>query len=135
MENLQPHQQRVVEEREELLLKYNKLQNFINSEKFLELDEDNKKLLKYQLSTMSQYLRILDLRIYKFNDGILELSEGEKIIGFFGTEKNEVSAIKYSSISLIDTIEALVDDPRRKSIAKTHIEQAQMMAVKGLFSK
>lgn len=135
MENLQPHQQRVVEEREELLLKYNKLQNFINSEKFSELDEDDKKLLKYQLYTMSQYLRILDLRIYKFDNCISESSEGEKIIGFFGTEKDEVSAIKYGSIFLIDTIEALVDDPRRKAIAKTHIEQAQMMAVKGLFSK
>lgn len=132
---LQPHQQRVVEEREALQEKVEKLKTFIESETFKTLSKNDQKLLKYQLIHMNSYLYVLEVRIIMFTELELEESKGEEIIGLFGTENDDVMALKFSAISFIDTVESLVNDPRRKAIAITHVEQAQMMAVKGLFSK
>lgn len=132
---LQPHQQRVVEEKEALQEKVEKLKTFTESETFKTLSKNDQKLLKYQLIHMNNYLYVLEVRVMMFTELELEESKGEEIIGLFGTENDDVMALKFSAISFIDTIENLVNDPRRKAIAITHVEQAQMMAVKGLFSK
>lgn len=132
---LQPHQQRVVEEKEALQEKVEKLEKFTQSEIFKTLSKNDQKLLKYQLIYMSGYLYVLEARAIMFAGLELEESKGEEIIGLFGTENDDVMTLKFSAINFIDTIENLVNDPRRKAIAITHVEQAQMMAVKGLFSK
>lgn len=62
------------------------------------------------------------------------MSKGEEVIGSFNPNGNpDVEAIKKKSIELINLIEELGKDPRRKAIAITGVEQAQMMAVKSLF--
>lgn len=132
---LQPHQQRVVEEKEALQEKVEKLKTFTESETFKTLSKNDQKLLKYQLIHLNSYLYVLEVRVMMFTELELEESKGEEIIGLFGTENDDVMTLKFSAISFIDTIENLVNDPRRKAIAITHVEQAQMMAVKGLFSK
>lgn len=132
---LQPHQQRVVEEKEALQEKVEKLKTFRETAMFKTLSKTDQKLLNYQLMLMKGYLNILNIRVEIFNGAELEESKGEEVIGLFGTENDEVISIKFAAINFIDTVETLVDDPRRKAIAITGIEQAQMMAVKGLFSK
>lgn len=63
---LQPHQQRVVDERQELQVKHMKLGAFIQSETFEKLDLENRLLLKAQELVMSAYIGVLDERIKKF---------------------------------------------------------------------
>lgn len=63
-----------------------------------------------------------------------QLSKGEQIIGKFNPSGSpEVEAIKTSAIELINKIEKLGKDPRRKAIAFTEIETGVMFAVKSLF--
>lgn len=61
-----PHQQRVVEELEELSDKVQKLSVFITGEIFSKLSEDEKKDLVEQLETMETYADILERRINRF---------------------------------------------------------------------
>lgn len=131
---LQPHQQRVVEEKEALQEKVEKLEKFTQSEIFKTLSKTDQKLLKYQLIYMIGYLNVLEARVMMFAGLELEESKGEEIIGLFGTDNDDVMRLKFSAINFIDTVDTLVNDPRRKAIAITSIEQAQMMAVKGLFN-
>ena len=63
---MQPFQQRVVDESWELVEKILKLSNFIDTETFLTLPEDEQLRLKKQLEIMKQYSNILRERIYHF---------------------------------------------------------------------
>lgn len=64
---MQPHQQRVVDEANELKNKCEKLSAFIEqSPVFAGLDTTQKGLLKAQAGAMCSYLQILNLRISSF---------------------------------------------------------------------
>ncbi len=54
---------RLIEERDELFLRYNKLRLFLESDRFQKLDEINRHLLESQFKAMDQYLIILNFRI------------------------------------------------------------------------
>lgn len=63
---LQPHQQRVVDEKTELDEKRDKLSIFFDSDIYNGLDEENKSLLRIQHGVMTQYSDILSKRIGLF---------------------------------------------------------------------
>lgn len=62
------------------------------------------------------------------------MTKGEQIIGNFNPNSVEsVDLIKQKAIELVNIIEELGKDPRRKATAITDIEKGTMMAVKSLF--
>ena len=63
---LQPHQQRVVDEKNELKDKLTKLCSFFESSIFAGLAEDERVRLRVQATFMDGYLRILEQRIAAF---------------------------------------------------------------------
>lgn len=63
-----PHQQRVVEEKDDLDGKCNRLAGFISGDVFSNLDEAEKSRLNRQLVVMSSYSEILAERITAFNN-------------------------------------------------------------------
>ena len=65
---LQPHQQRIVDEKTELDEKLSKLTTFVNSEKFYAIvsDEDERSRLVRQQQLMFDYSAILGERIAAF---------------------------------------------------------------------
>lgn len=64
---MQPHQQRVVEEKNELDEKLSKLSAFIdNSELFFKLSEEDQDLLGRQEDIMKKYSQVLRERIQLF---------------------------------------------------------------------
>lgn len=63
---LQPHEQRVVTERDELSEKIGKLKVFTMTKKFDELEDADAILLNVQLEQMIAYERTLDCRIKRF---------------------------------------------------------------------
>lgn len=64
---LQPHEQRVVEERNDLKTKTEKLNEFIgHNDMFEKLSDVDQEDLKVQLDIMFQYLEVLDKRISRF---------------------------------------------------------------------
>lgn len=66
--SLQPHQQRVVDEADDLQNKVIKLHDFIGGNQvFLYLDEADRTLLRAQYCAMQAYLGLLVLRIGRFN--------------------------------------------------------------------
>lgn len=67
MEN---YKERLIVEQKELKEKLIKLIEFINSEKFYELSENNKQLLKNQKIAMELYLSTLNMRLFDDVDNI-----------------------------------------------------------------
>lgn len=63
---LQPHQQRVVTEKQELDEKRSKLKSFTEGETFKGLDEKNQELLTKQQGIMDDYSAVLQERIELF---------------------------------------------------------------------
>jgi hypothetical protein len=63
---LQPHQQRVVEERVELMVKLDKLVTFLKGDVFHGLPEDEQERLTRQHKIMSDYSEVLAERIVHF---------------------------------------------------------------------
>lgn len=63
---LQPHQQRVVEERAELETKLGKLQAFITGERFASVPDDEQGRLVLQHHIMNSYALVLEQRIAAF---------------------------------------------------------------------
>jgi hypothetical protein len=62
------------------------------------------------------------------------MGKGTEIIGTFNNEnRNDVDKIKEKASELVDLIDLLGKDPRRKAAAITDIEKGTMMAVKSLF--
>lgn len=66
MDNFEPHQLRVVEEKNSLELNLLKLESFISSDKFKEIDSVEQMYLTEQAHFMFQYLEILKQRISLF---------------------------------------------------------------------
>lgn len=63
---LQPHQQRVVDEKLELDEKIMKLANFKQIETFAKLPQEDRDLLHWQLVAMEEYSDLLGKRIARF---------------------------------------------------------------------
>ena len=63
---MQPHQQRVVEEKGELDVKRAALERFINGQVFTTLESSEQSRLRLQLSVMNTYSEVLALRIAAF---------------------------------------------------------------------
>ena len=61
---MEEHVKRLVVERDELSDKLKKLSEFMKSDAFKKLDEDDKMILKIQKDSMKTYKRALGLRIY-----------------------------------------------------------------------
>ena len=66
---LQPHQQRVVEESQELLGRIERLQTFTDSPVFAGLDSAERDRLLRQMSAMADYATVLAERINAFPQG------------------------------------------------------------------
>lgn len=64
--HLQPHQQRMLDERDELGKKLRDLNNFLGSDRFNAMGADEQCLMRMQHSAMLQYHSILHQRILKF---------------------------------------------------------------------
>lgn len=62
-EEVEPFIQRVIDEYNELNVKYIKLSAFINSDKMNELDKEDQDDLVYQANAMVAYISVLDKRI------------------------------------------------------------------------
>lgn len=65
---MKPHEQRVIDERQELNIKWVALVAFLWSDFFKSLDTDQMNLLIEQEEVMKQYLSILDKRIALFKE-------------------------------------------------------------------
>ena len=63
---LQPFQQRVIDERDDLEIKASKLQDFILSDKFFSVPADERQRLVLQRNLMDAYVIVLDQRIAAF---------------------------------------------------------------------
>jgi hypothetical protein len=63
---MQPHQERLIVERDELSEKLNKLRTFNNSDFYSTLPQDERGRLTRQYMAMSTYLQILNSRIFAF---------------------------------------------------------------------
>ena len=63
---MQPHQQRVVDEKIELDIKISKLRPFLGSERYLSLDIAEQERLVRQLYLMEEYSEVLGFRIVNF---------------------------------------------------------------------
>jgi hypothetical protein len=64
--DMQPFQQRVIEERDELVIKFEKLEKFLESDTSKAIDVDEQRRLIKQSSIMNQYIMILNDRIDNF---------------------------------------------------------------------
>lgn len=72
---MEPYQQRVVKERDELDTKLIALFTFTQSKQFQQLRETDQELLLEQLGVMRHYLRILDSRLMRFKANAKQDSE------------------------------------------------------------
>ena len=66
MSNLEPHQERVVTERQDVLTKMQLLSDFIDSDFFKTLQDEDRDLLRIQFVFMTNYEMVLDQRIKRF---------------------------------------------------------------------
>lgn len=64
--DLQPHEQRMLDERAELAKKMKALVTFFGSDRFNALGADDQSLMRMQYAAMMQYHVILHMRILKF---------------------------------------------------------------------
>ena len=88
MEN---YKERLIVEQKELKEKLIKLIEFINSEKFYELSENNKQLLKNQKIAMELYLSVLNMRVFEDVDKIFvpDLGMLQMVGSVFGNTWNK----------------------------------------------
>lgn len=120
-------------------IKTEKLKKFVKSDFFETLDVQYKAHSIAQLASMTEKLKNLKARHLELtkdftHEQLNVLTKGEEIIGRFNfANKREIDEIKLEAITLINTIDALGEDPRRKATAITDIEKATMMAIKSLF--
>lgn len=64
---MQPHEHRVVDERNELLTKTRALTDFMAGPLYAKLEYEDRKLLSIQIFAMTTYAEILNARIGRFN--------------------------------------------------------------------
>lgn len=83
--------ERLVKEQAELKEKLLKLMEFINSEKFYSLSDNNKQLLKNQKIAMELYLQTLNMRLFEDIDNIVvpDLGMIQLMGGVFGNTWNK----------------------------------------------
>jgi len=129
---------KVILEQEGLLLEIKKLDNFLKNPKFI--SDRMKEAMTTQLKEMKAYYTSLESRIIIFEEEYLDIKSyvlvttGEAFIGSFNpNDLDTVAELKNRSKQLINCIDAFGNDGRRKAIAITKVEEAQMMAVKSLF--
>jgi hypothetical protein len=67
---MKPHQQRVMDEKNELSEKIKKLEGFLMTSLYDNLSTNERNLLKMQYFTMMQYQEILGMRIAVFGEGV-----------------------------------------------------------------
>lgn len=81
----------LIKEQAELKEKMLKLMEFINSEKFYELSDNNKQLLKNQKTAMELYLSTLNMRLFEDIDNIMvpDLSMIQLMGNVFGNTWNK----------------------------------------------
>lgn len=124
-------------------LKLNKLKDFIQSDLFKKiLSEEMQEIKIAQSQAMEAYVAFLDEALTQMiienpqTDFESEKSMGELIIGSFnsGEKAQAVDEIKLGAINLINDIDDLGKDGRRKAIAFTDIEKGTIMAVKSLLN-
>lgn len=132
----QPHEQRVIDEHQDVYEKVQKLIDFINNNPiFKTFTENGQFLMRAQLFHMMQYCAILNERIYVFSTGkTMPKTDGQLTIGDFGVQNEKVFDLKYISAMMIDATNHYGKDGRRNAIVKTDMEKVQMMAVKSVFS-
>jgi len=65
-ETIPEYQQRVIQERDALVVKHTALNNFISSENFSTVEEDEKRRMWRQETVMSEYIAVLNERINNF---------------------------------------------------------------------
>jgi hypothetical protein len=63
---LEPHEYRVIYEKDELDIKLEKLESFFSTATFKKLNQDDQRLLKMQAQIMREYSNILQERIDNF---------------------------------------------------------------------
>lgn len=83
---MEDYKERLIVEQKELKEKLLKLMEFINSEKFYELSENNKQLLRNQKIAMELYLSTLNMRLFDDVDKIVvpDLGMIQLMGGVFG---------------------------------------------------
>ena len=64
---MQPHEQRVVTERDELIKKTRALSDFMGGAIYANLEYEDRKLLSIQIHAMTTYTEVLNARIGRFN--------------------------------------------------------------------
>lgn len=87
---MEDYKERLIIEQKELKEKLIKLMEFINSEKFYELSENNKQLLRNQKIAMELYLSTLNMRLFDDVDKITvpDLGMLQLMGGIFGNSWN-----------------------------------------------
>lgn len=90
MKIMEQYIENLIKEQAELKEKLLKLMEFINSEKFYELSDNNKQLLKNQKTAMELYLSTLNMRLFDDVDKITvpDLGMIQLIEGVFGNTWN-----------------------------------------------
>lgn len=63
---MKPYQERIIEEKDQLDLKKDKLSVFVQSPYFVEMDDSEQRLLSLQLALMEEYSAVLGQRISLF---------------------------------------------------------------------
>jgi len=63
---MQEWKKRVITEKNELSARIEKLKSFLNSEDSIYIEEEDRVLLRWQLSIMHQYLMVLGYRVDEF---------------------------------------------------------------------
>lgn len=88
---MEDYKERLIVEQKELKEKLIKLMEFINSEKFYELSENNKQLLRNQKIAMELYLSTLNMRLFDDVDKITvpDLGMIQLMGGVFGNTWNK----------------------------------------------
>lgn len=88
---MEDYKERLIIEQKELKEKLIKLMEFINSEKFYELSENNKQLLKNQKIAMELYLSVLNMRVFEDVDKIFipDLGMLQMVGSVFGNTWNK----------------------------------------------
>ena len=93
---MEDYRERLIVEQKELKEKLIKLMEFINSEKFYELSDNNRLLLKNQKIAMELYLNVLNMRVFEDVDKILVPDYGVmQVMGsVFGNTWNKPDSVK-----------------------------------------
>lgn len=122
-----------------LELEIQKLEKFLDNPKYV--SERMLEAMQFQLNGMKDYNAGLSERIKLFllenpdlvDEKYLE-TLGQITIGTFNPNDNpKVAELKNRATQFINCIDVFGLEPRRKAIAVTKIEEAQMFAVKSIF--